>query len=221
MALHGNSGPLCESTITSLSLRAEWLAHAADVGKNGERDRDLAATVLDEANPVLLGQLAAGCAGALFARDPSLPDPPRWAIAAAPPAVAAAAEAELASVQEANGHADWAVPPKKTFLEIAPAAGGGRWVAALLQGAETCHEDTFVAVVWRWSDDPAGRAQVFAYRDRAFAITAAADFTGDGIPELVLDDGLLIWDPGRAEYGRLAIVDFRREVIDACHCECE
>lgn len=231
VTLFDAAGASCPAKVGDLELRAEWQTTGDQVIKSGRRERAVAEAVLERGNPVLVAELAGGCKDPVFARAAGLPPPPRWTIQEPGPALRAAALKELSSDPDeyygfamlAEGHAGvhGGDPDPPTLLELAPPGQGRRFVAALADGPLDCHEAGFAAALWEVTGTPQKPRleRVFDENAQPFRVRAAADVTGDGVPEIVLDDGVLLWQDG--EFAHFRPLAFPKEVHDECYCECE
>jgi hypothetical protein len=221
VALYGAAGKLCEATAGELLAWGEWESTIAGLAVPELTEEAASQAVLDK-RAVVLGALAGACKGAVFARAAELPAPPQWTLRAPEGPLLARLAQALAGLP---GYADIKAPgifDDTSLLELAPPdAAGRRFAVASIRGALNCHEDGFVLGVWEvtGAGDALALTQVFEASDRRFDAMAAADVTGDGVPEIVVSGGLLIWQDGA--FARFRPLDFPEEVLDACHCECE
>lgn len=221
VTLYGAAGKLCEATAGELLAWGEWESTIAGLAVPELTEEAASQAVLDN-RAVVLAELAGACKGAVFARAAELPPPPQWTIRAPEGALLARLEQALASLPGYPDIKDPGIFDETALLELAPQeAAGRRFAVASIRGAVNCHEDGFVLGVWEvtGAGDALALAQVFEASDRRFDVTAAADVTGDGVSEIVVDGGLLIWQDGA--FARFRPLDFPEEVLDACHCECE
>jgi ketosteroid isomerase-like protein len=226
LALYGAAGRVCEAQAGDFLLWGERKTTMAGLAATGNEDHEVAAAVL-EGNAILTTKIAGTCKGAVFARSAALPPPPQWTLATPDAALAAAVERAFADVygydEIQNGAANIGMspPPKPTLLAVNPPGKGRRFVVGWLAGALNCHEDGFVLGVWEVKGSRARPVleHVFDESNRPIEVLAAADFTGQGVPVLVLDDGYLVW--GEDSYAHVQVASFPEQVMNPCHCECE
>lgn len=221
VTLYGAAGKLCEATVGELLAWGEWESTIAGLGVSELTEEAASQAVLDK-RTVLLAELTGACKGAVFARAAELPPPPQWTIRAPEGVLRARLEQALAILPGYSDIKDPGIFDATSLLEIAPPdPAGRRFAVASIRGAVNCHEDGFVLGVWEvtGAGDALTLVQVFEAKDRPFDARAAADVTGDGVPEIVVDGGLLIWQDGA--FARFRPLEFPEEVIDVCHCECE
>lgn len=223
LALYGSAGKLCEATVGEMRAWAEWSANMAALDANSSENEDVARAVLNN-NAIAMAKLEGACEGAVFARAADLPPLPQWAVKAAEGRLATLLQSEIAKLPAFGVIVDAGITrAAPTLVELVPPAGGRRYAAASLAGATGCHENGVAFAIWEVTGTGTSPklepVPMLTDVIKDFEITAAADVTGDGIPEIVTNDGVLIWLENEAAH--FSIVDFPEVPRDPCHCECE
>jgi hypothetical protein len=215
LQLYDSRGPVCKGKVGEPMIWAEWETTATAVSASGD---DLAANVLDK-EPVLAAKLEGACGNVAFARAAALPPPPQWTLRPAQGALKELIRRELDNLFGQPELSDINGGPMIDVIELVPPKPGGRrLILGYKRGALGCYGDGHLTGVWTLGGtarDPELEL-VFEDSSSALELRAAADFTGDGIPEIVVADGLLSWQG--EDYARYQPLDFPDE-IEPSYCD--
>ncbi len=227
VTLYDADGKACPAKVGGFELRAEWDTTSVEAAAGGSEDEEVATTVLENGEPVLTAELVGNCSRSIFARSDKLPAAPMWTRAPAGEKLTAAVKKELPELSDfeeilsAETGIYGRLKATPEIIELSPSGSGRRFVAALTAGLIDCQEEGFSAAVWEVKGGEAESELELVFEEGAkpFAILAAVDITGDGIPEIVVDDGLLVWNED--EFSHFRPLGFPKEVRGDCFCECE
>lgn len=86
----------------------------------------------------------------------------------------------------------------------------------------SCQEDGGTAILMKLTGPVSSPTfePLWSQAPHPFALHDAVDGDGDGMPELVVEGGLLAWDAALEAWAWWRPLDFPDEVGD-CYCECE
>lgn len=224
--LYGAGGAVCTTELGRLILYAELKAKASSVGTAADSPQDLAHAVLRDGDKLVAADTAPDCAKAAFARDARLPPPQMWRIRGA------ATELERAMRRAAESHRDYAEiaqglgPPSVAFNTLTAPAPAPQYAFAHVVGPSRCEASSELFILWKVvgprsqptltsmfehvhtlkdNEGPAGHSA----RTEPISVTAAADLNADGVPELILQDGVVQREGG--SFDRLVLVEFEGE----------
>ncbi len=201
----GENGAGCEATIDRLELYAAAESTYGEVTTAGSADEDVAGEVLD-GHAVLTATLIGGCKGT-WAQPASAAAVAPWKREPAPPAITKAVIESFKDV----GRDEYDLADLQVDVLVSP-DGKHRLVIAERGGEECFGISPFFAVLALKGDDLGD----VLLEDPDRWLRAAVDTDGDGWPELVLDDGISVWDAEGETYDHRVMMDFPDTVMEEC-----
>ena len=214
LALYDMHGARCEATPGPPVLRGERTTFVSQI--EGDDDEARAAAVLESDGKVVAPVF--GCLKAKWGHAADLPRPPQWRLDVTKGALLAKLQPELGTLSAFGALKDEEEFERRIDLVTLepPTPGGKRFVLATADGWTSCTQPGFAAGLWEIGADG---AVTLAWEDTdgSFELIAAVDVDKDGVPELVTDDGLILWDG--TSWGRTRPLAVRDDV-QPCLCEC-